>query len=56
VGNFYEVSTGLNWKPGNNLTVRPEIRYDWFDGVGLPFDDGTKDDMFTAGMDAYLLW
>jgi len=56
VGDFFEVSSGLNWKPGNNLTVRPELRYDWFEGTGLPYDDATKDDMFTAGLDAYLLW
>jgi hypothetical protein len=56
VGNFYEVSMGLNWTPNNNVIVRPELRWDWFDGTGLPYDDGTKDDQFTAGFDAILVF
>ncbi len=56
VGNFYEVTTGLNWTPTNNLTVRPELRWDWFDGTGLPYDDGTKDNQFLATFDAILLF
>jgi len=40
-GNFWEMSYGLNWKPNNNIIVRPELRYDWYspdkeDG-NLPF-------------------
>jgi hypothetical protein len=56
VGDFHEVSLGVNWIPTNNLRIRPEIRYDWFDGTGLPFDDASDDDQFTAAMDAILLW
>ena len=59
-GNFYEVSLGLNWTPTANWTVRPELRYDWFDGVSLnglrPYDAGTQDDQFLLGFDAILLW
>lgn len=42
VGNFWEITLGLNWMPTANWVVRPEIRYDWFtpDAYGsgaLPF-------------------
>ncbi len=56
VGNFYEISTGLNWLPTNNLVVRPEVRWDWYDGTGLPFDDGTKDNQFVGAVDMILHW
>jgi hypothetical protein len=29
-GNFWELTFGLNWYPGANWMVRPEVRYDWF--------------------------
>jgi len=53
-GNFYELTVGLNYKPvcNPNLVVRPEIRYDWYDGVGLPYDGATKDHQFLFGVDA----
>ena len=35
---------GVNWETHANATIRPEIRYDAFNGVvaaaGLPFNDG----------------
>jgi len=49
-GNFYEFTWGLNWKPNLNTTVRPEIRYDWYQGPPspgvnpLPFGNGNHDD------------
>ena len=56
-GNFYEVSLGLNWIPTHNLSVRPEVRWDWFEGDGsLPYDDGTKDNQFTAAFDVIYLY
>ncbi len=59
-GNFYEVTVGANWTPHPNLLVRPEIRYDWFDGLagptGLPFDDGTSDDQLLLAVDAVLTY
>lgn len=54
VGNFYQATVGLNWTPSTNLLVRPELRWDWFDGTGLPYDGGTEDDQFTAAFDAIL--
>jgi hypothetical protein len=58
-GNFYEFSVGMNWTPTANWTVRPELRYDWFDGVGTvagPFDAGTDNSQFLVGFDAIFLW
>jgi hypothetical protein len=54
-GNFYETSVGLNWKPNPNIVVRPELRWDWFDGTNLgagpaPFA-GDRNDQFVFGMD-----
>ena len=55
VGNFYEISAGLNWKPHANLTVRPEVRWDWFDGgapLGArPYDAGDRNNQFLFGCD-----
>ena len=28
---------GLNYKPNGNWNIRPEMRYDWFDGEGQPY-------------------
>ncbi|MGQ9605253.1 MAG: outer membrane beta-barrel protein [Thermogutta sp.] len=59
-GDFYNVTLGLNWRPTPNWLVRPEIRWDWYDGpagpTGLPFDGGNRDDQFTAAIDATLLF
>ncbi|MFV2070885.1 MAG: outer membrane beta-barrel protein, partial [Pirellulales bacterium] len=52
IGNMYSLSLGVNWTPRTNLILRPEVRWDWFDGAGLPFDDGNGDDQFLVGMDA----
>jgi hypothetical protein len=56
VGNFYEVTAGLNWKPYQNVVVRPELRWDWFDGTSTgvrPFA-GNRNDQFLAAVDAIL--
>ena len=61
-GTFYEATLGLNWQPCRNLTVRPEVRWDWFDGQGRPFDSrdggttGTDSNQFTGGLDAVLVF
>lgn len=54
VGDMYSLSLGVNWKPYSNLIVRPEVRWDWFEGTGLPFNDGADDQQFLVGMDAVL--
>jgi hypothetical protein len=58
VGNFYSVTAGLNWTPNDNLIVRPEIRYDWFDGdqVRQPYNDGTDSSQVLLGIDAILVF
>ena len=62
-GNFYGISAGLNWSPHANFIVRPEVRYDWFDGETLtgndPFDTDNPpgdDEQLLAAMDIIFLW
>jgi len=53
-GDYYELTLGLNWTPRENIILRPELRWDWFDapaGTPQPFDAGTSDDQFTFGID-----
>lgn len=59
-GDFYELTAGLNYRPNPNWVVRPECRWDWYDGPGnggapgglYPFDDGAKKHQFTLAVDA----
>ena len=39
-GDFFAASVGANWMPNKNVTIRPEMRYDWFNGTGNPFNAG----------------
>lgn len=56
-GNYYNITVGANWTPRSNLTVRPELRFDWSDGtIGQPYDDFTKDSQMTAALDAILVF
>jgi len=62
-GNFFELTLGLNWTPHANFIVRPEVRYDWFDGGTFsprnPFDNGfdeNDNDQFLAALDVIFLW
>jgi hypothetical protein len=59
-GNFFNITAGLNWRPTANWIVRPEVRYDWFDGPagvrGLPFGNGAEDDQLSFAIDAILLF
>ena len=52
IGDMYSLSLGINWTPCSNMIFRPEVRWDSFDGVGLPFDDGTDDQQLVMGRDA----
>ncbi|MDR1486293.1 MAG: porin [Planctomycetaceae bacterium] len=29
--NYYEITLGANWRPTRNITIRPELRFDWSD-------------------------
>jgi hypothetical protein len=59
-GNFYDITVGLNWRPTGNWLVRPEVRWDWYDGPAswipgkpaLPFDAGDSDHQTTFAVDA----
>lgn len=55
-GDFYEVTLGLNWNPWANVSIRPEVRYDWYKGDETPFGGsewrgtlGTRKDQVSAG-------
>ncbi len=60
-GDFYEMTVGLNYRPCKSFVVRPECRWDWYDGADswvpntanrLPFDDGNRTSQFTFAVDA----
>lgn len=61
-GNFFALTAGLNWRPTGNWLIRPEIRWDWYDGApswmpgkpALPFDAGDRDQQTTFAVDAIL--
>ncbi len=64
-GNFYECTLGLNWKPNANLIVRPEVRWDWYEGevnqnpavaATSPYDAGTRNNQFLYGLDLIYQW
>ncbi len=50
-GNYYEATLGLNWAPTTNFRLRPEVRWDWYEGGGQPFHGGTDKDITTFGLD-----
>ncbi|MBN2475799.1 MAG: porin [Pirellulales bacterium] len=55
-GDFFAVSVGLNWKPCDNVKVRPECRWDWYRGPRdaanrLPYDAGSRAYQFTFATD-----
>ena len=54
-GNYFALTAGLNYKPHANVTIRPEIRYDWFDSFAgsklLPFNDNTSSSQLSGGVD-----
>jgi hypothetical protein len=58
VGDYYEVTLGLNWHPSANLVFRPEVRYDWYNGTfgsgAEPFDLGRASDQVAGGFDMIL--
>jgi len=56
VGDFFEITAGLNWKPTANIIVRPEVRWDWFNADAanpqvLPYDAGQQDRQFLFSCD-----
>ncbi|MEE8452385.1 MAG: outer membrane beta-barrel protein, partial [Thermoguttaceae bacterium] len=55
-GTFWEITIGANWSPYENVVVRPECRWDWYDGQAafggvLPYNSGRSLDQFTFATD-----
>jgi len=52
---FYEMTAGVNYKPHANVTVRPEVRYDWTPAEGAvnPIT-GTPYNSTAVGLDVIL--
>jgi len=55
---YYGITAGINWKPMKWLNIRPNVRYDWADGVQangssryLPFGNGNRDSQFLFSSD-----
>ena len=44
-GNFWEATWGLNYFVGNNLVIRPELRYDWYSRNQNPAQQGGPGNM-----------
>ena len=47
---------GLNWRPHPNFVLRPELRYDWYDGTTnlqgvLPYNNGNSSTQLTLAVD-----
>ena len=64
-GSFYDASLGVNYRPVANVTLRGEVRYDWYQGQpgfiapsvpgpppNQPYADNTKTNQFLFGVDA----
>lgn len=50
-GNYFELTAGVNWKPSDWLTFRPEVRYDWADSAVNIYDNGTKSHQLEFAID-----
>jgi Putative beta-barrel porin-2, OmpL-like. bbp2 len=53
-GTYSEITLGLNYKPYENLRIRPEVRWDWADFSSGVFDDFSDNNQFTASVDVVL--
>ncbi len=55
-GTFQDITLGLNYRANGNIVLRPEVRWDWYDGPTnpagqLPFNNLTSRNQMTAAMD-----
>jgi hypothetical protein len=65
-GDFYEITLGLNYKPNGNFAIRPEVRWDWYNGqpnasgtnppVTSPYNAGASNNQLTFGADLIYQW
>lgn len=53
-GSFYSLTGGVNYYAHSNITIRPEVRYDWFTGGRNPYNDGHNDNQVLVAVNAYL--
>ena len=53
-GNFFSLTVGPNYLPTENLLIRPELRWDFYSGDALPYNDGTKTQQLMLGFDMIL--
>lgn len=53
-GNFFSFTIGPNFVPNPNVVVRPEIRWDFYDGPAHPYNDGQNKNQVLLGLDAIL--
>lgn len=53
-GSFYSLTGGINYYPHPNLTIRPEVRYDWLVGNRSPYNDGHNSNQVLAAINAYV--
>ncbi|MBC7837626.1 MAG: hypothetical protein H7Y39_03140 [Nitrospiraceae bacterium] len=44
----------MNYYPHSNVTIRPEVRYDWFTGGRNPYNDGQKNNQVLVAINASL--
>jgi hypothetical protein len=53
-GSLYSLTGGVNYYPHPNVTIRPEVRDDWFTDGRNPYNDGQKDNQVLVAINAYL--
>ena len=60
MGNFYELTGGLNWKPHKCAHPAENCGWDWFNPdnatVPHPFGGETRNDQFLAALDLVLTY
>jgi hypothetical protein len=53
-GNYFSLTVGPNYLPTENLMIRPELRWDFYDGDAKPYNDGSKTEQLMLGFDVIL--
>ena len=51
-GDYFELSSGVNWTPTEHIVVRPELRWDWTGTADYhPFGDNTRSNQLLLDCD-----
>jgi len=57
-GDFYQITAGPTFTISPNFLIRPQLRYDWYNGVlpggSHPFDDNTKSSQLLIGTESII--